>query len=207
MGIRKDLKLVGNDFSNAATWFFIAYLIAQAPLGMYHLASDPAFHSLLMFSSDFPPDDSPSQMARGKCLPLGCCSGRWCRCPGLSYSSGLTYLPRHFRSHNRSLSDAAEQSVLYQERSGATIYAVVYGSRCGTDPRWSYFLWLPACEAQFFPRLARHVPRSRAYYVPYWRTNLHLLARRADEGKVVDGPREGRSLEARQCQPDRCVEQ
>ncbi|CAG8904115.1 unnamed protein product [Penicillium egyptiacum] len=31
MGIKKDLKLVGNDFSNVATWFFIAYLIAEVP--------------------------------------------------------------------------------------------------------------------------------------------------------------------------------
>ncbi|EAW08963.1 putative MFS transporter [Aspergillus clavatus NRRL 1] len=31
MGIRSDLKLVGNDFTNAATWFFIAYLIAEVP--------------------------------------------------------------------------------------------------------------------------------------------------------------------------------
>jgi hypothetical protein len=33
MGIKKDLKLVGNDFSNTATWFFIAYLIAEVPNG------------------------------------------------------------------------------------------------------------------------------------------------------------------------------
>ncbi|KAJ6184430.1 hypothetical protein N7519_005731 [Penicillium mononematosum] len=31
MGIKKDLGLVGNDFSNVATWFFIAYLIAEVP--------------------------------------------------------------------------------------------------------------------------------------------------------------------------------
>ena len=33
MGIKKDLGLVGNDFSNVATWFFIAYLIAEVPNG------------------------------------------------------------------------------------------------------------------------------------------------------------------------------
>ncbi|KAL1966148.1 hypothetical protein VTN77DRAFT_4700 [Rasamsonia byssochlamydoides] len=31
MGITTDLKLKGNDFSNAATSFFIAYLVAEAP--------------------------------------------------------------------------------------------------------------------------------------------------------------------------------
>jgi hypothetical protein len=36
MGIKKDLKLVGNEFSNTATWFFIAYLIAEVPNGLCH---------------------------------------------------------------------------------------------------------------------------------------------------------------------------
>ena len=33
MGINADLKLQGNDFSNASTAFFIAYLIAEVPNG------------------------------------------------------------------------------------------------------------------------------------------------------------------------------
>lgn len=33
MGMPKQLKLVGNNFSNAATAFFIAYLIAEIPNG------------------------------------------------------------------------------------------------------------------------------------------------------------------------------
>lgn len=35
MGLNKDLKLKGNNFSNAATAFFIAYLIAEVPTGRY----------------------------------------------------------------------------------------------------------------------------------------------------------------------------
>ncbi|KAI4262764.1 MAG: hypothetical protein L6R42_002059 [Xanthoria sp. 1 TBL-2021] len=31
MGLNKELKLKSNEFSNAATWFFIAYLIAEVP--------------------------------------------------------------------------------------------------------------------------------------------------------------------------------
>ena len=31
MGLNKDLALTGNDFSNASTAFFIAYLIAEVP--------------------------------------------------------------------------------------------------------------------------------------------------------------------------------
>lgn len=34
MGISKDLKLVGNNFSNVASAFFIAYLIAEVPNGL-----------------------------------------------------------------------------------------------------------------------------------------------------------------------------
>ncbi|CAG8274428.1 unnamed protein product [Penicillium olsonii] len=40
MGIKKDLNLVGNDFSNTATWFFIAYLIAEVP-NVYFLQKAP----------------------------------------------------------------------------------------------------------------------------------------------------------------------
>ncbi|KAF9065634.1 major facilitator superfamily domain-containing protein [Rhodocollybia butyracea] len=41
MGIKKDLGLVGNEFSNTATWFFIAYLIAEVP-NVYFLQKVPA---------------------------------------------------------------------------------------------------------------------------------------------------------------------
>ncbi|CAI7618711.1 hypothetical protein PCG10_002805 [Penicillium crustosum] len=40
MGIKKDLKLVGNEFSNVATWVFIAYLIAEVP-NVYFLQKVP----------------------------------------------------------------------------------------------------------------------------------------------------------------------
>lgn len=43
MGIKKDLNLVGNDFSNAATYLFVAYLIAEVPNGScFSLASPNA---------------------------------------------------------------------------------------------------------------------------------------------------------------------
>ncbi|QQK44271.1 Sucrose/H+ symporter, plant [Penicillium digitatum] len=40
MGIKKDLKLAGNEFSNVATWVFIAYLIAEVP-NVYFLQAVP----------------------------------------------------------------------------------------------------------------------------------------------------------------------
>lgn len=33
MGMKADLKLKGNNFSNAASVFFIAYLVAEVPNG------------------------------------------------------------------------------------------------------------------------------------------------------------------------------
>lgn len=33
MGLNPDLKMRGNDFSNTATAFFAAYLIAEIPTG------------------------------------------------------------------------------------------------------------------------------------------------------------------------------
>lgn len=33
MGMKTDLKLKGNNFSNAASAFFIAYLVAEVPNG------------------------------------------------------------------------------------------------------------------------------------------------------------------------------
>jgi hypothetical protein len=39
MGINKDLKLKGNDFTNAATAFFIAYLVAEVPNGEFPIKS------------------------------------------------------------------------------------------------------------------------------------------------------------------------
>lgn len=39
MGLPKDLKLEGNNFSDAATAFFIAYLVAEVPTGEFSYVS------------------------------------------------------------------------------------------------------------------------------------------------------------------------
>ncbi|KAJ5715662.1 uncharacterized protein N7483_012843 [Penicillium malachiteum] len=41
MGLKRDLSLTGNEFSNTATWFFITYLIAEVP-NVYFLQKVPA---------------------------------------------------------------------------------------------------------------------------------------------------------------------
>ena len=49
VGLNKDLKLKGNDFTNAATAFFIAYLVAEVPNGIRNLPlqtiDDPSLFS------------------------------------------------------------------------------------------------------------------------------------------------------------------
>jgi hypothetical protein len=35
MGMKEDLQLKGNEFSNVATAFFAAYLVAELPMGEY----------------------------------------------------------------------------------------------------------------------------------------------------------------------------
>jgi hypothetical protein len=45
MGLIPDLKLKGNDFSNAATAFFIAYLVAEVPTGEIFSAFDSQAHT------------------------------------------------------------------------------------------------------------------------------------------------------------------
>jgi hypothetical protein len=43
MGLNKDLELKGNEFSNAATVFFAAYLISEIPTGEYFLSHNARF--------------------------------------------------------------------------------------------------------------------------------------------------------------------
>lgn len=83
MGIKKDLGLVGNEFSNVATWVFIAYLIAEVPNGAYFYSSPQNFLGVSLLSPNFYSilltESTPCQMARRKCFPLGSrgCRLRW----------------------------------------------------------------------------------------------------------------------------------
>lgn len=40
MGMNQDLALEGNEFSNTATFFFVAYLIAELPTGEITICND-----------------------------------------------------------------------------------------------------------------------------------------------------------------------
>ena len=74
MGLNKDLKLKGNDFTNAATAFFIAYLVAEVPNGIRPLPLLLINDSSLFsngISSPGPSKDSRCEMALFQCCSLG----------------------------------------------------------------------------------------------------------------------------------------
>ena len=69
MGLLPDLKLKGNDFSNAATAFFIAYLIAEVPTGKVELTYGRDI--MLMIPRLHSQQSTSCQMAGCQCHPLG----------------------------------------------------------------------------------------------------------------------------------------
>ena len=75
MGLPKDLGLKGNNFSNAATAFFIAYLIAEVPNGK--LPADLHLHVLIL-SSLFASEATDRKMARSQRDPLGHYNSLYC---------------------------------------------------------------------------------------------------------------------------------
>ena len=78
MGLNKDLKLTGNDFTNAATAFFIAYLIAEVPNGgsLALLQNEATIFFLMQnagqvtsFRKCHPQNGSPSMSSSGGSQP------------------------------------------------------------------------------------------------------------------------------------------
>lgn len=109
MGIKKDLNLVGNDFSNTATWFFIAYLIAEVPNGEFSLPLQAWFlqgHILNRNRSILLTKSTTCKMARSKCCSLGSRGRRFRRCTELPRIIGRSYFLGYFRSDSWPISDA-----------------------------------------------------------------------------------------------------
>jgi hypothetical protein len=75
MGIQKDLHLVGNDFSNIATFLFVGLLCFEVPNSTL-FANQPSLNHLT-FLSLFSPDGPRSEMAWPQCDPLGYRNSQW----------------------------------------------------------------------------------------------------------------------------------
>jgi len=100
MGIQKDLRLVGNDFSNTATFLFVGLLCFEVPNSTAITLPQfdrPDTHNLL------PPKGPSSEVAWSECRPLGNCHCQWCSSDILPHASCLSRLPGYLRGDHRSL--------------------------------------------------------------------------------------------------------
>lgn len=95
MGLQKELKLHGDEFSNTATSFFIAYLIAEIPNGTPH-ADELRSAPNLLIDRNYPSESPSCEMARGKRGPMGDRNRMHCSCTRLPLSSSREDLSGRF---------------------------------------------------------------------------------------------------------------
>lgn len=107
MGLNAELKLRGNDFSNAATAFFIAYLVAEVPNGRVvglllrdrcKLIGNSLSHHLAKGSS--------GKVARCKCNPMGYRNSLHSGSKELPIPPRSAHFPWNLRSGHRAVVDA-----------------------------------------------------------------------------------------------------
>jgi hypothetical protein len=97
MGMKEDLHLKGNEFTNVATAFFVAYLVAELPMSEHleHEDSKAAELKLIIALRPYPDKIPSEQSPRCERCPLGNCHRIDCGCQRLPESPGLSHLPRN----------------------------------------------------------------------------------------------------------------
>jgi len=81
MGMNEDIKLVGNDFSNAATALYIATLVAEVPTGKWPLPSRLSHTNDYQYVRSLHPSKGPDRkMAWDECHFVGLSRHMHCRC-------------------------------------------------------------------------------------------------------------------------------
>ena len=81
MGLNKDLRLQANEFSDVATGFFAAYLIAEIPTSKLRFQARFNFGQTDIYQYSLHLDESPSrQMAWNQCHTLGHSYCLYCGC-------------------------------------------------------------------------------------------------------------------------------
>lgn len=75
MGIQKDLQLIGNEFSNIATFLFVGLLCFELLNSMLMTVPRPAHADV---NSLFSSKDSSSEVAWFERHSLGNCYSQWC---------------------------------------------------------------------------------------------------------------------------------
>ena len=106
MGLPIDLKLQSNDFTNTATAFFAAYLIAELPTGESTQSNKYGLHHVLTSQSLHLEQGTCGQMAGYECHLMGHRNSMHRRSDRLYDSGSGTGLPGHLRSTRRTLSHA-----------------------------------------------------------------------------------------------------
>ena len=112
MGMLKDLGLQGNDYTNAATFTYVAYIAAEvlnSRSARRHMSADlisPSFRN---------PEDTRSEMARSNCNRLGYRMCSHSRCSQLCDAPDSQNLPRSRRGFRWTWHNRNQQSVV-QER-------------------------------------------------------------------------------------------
>jgi hypothetical protein len=104
MGLNKDLHLKGNNFSDAATAFYIAFLITEIPNGMHQMILRSG--SYLSIFQDISFKKYQQEMAVIQRHRLGNHNRMFRSNQRLPRSPHRQDIPRHVRSLNRTIAHA-----------------------------------------------------------------------------------------------------
>lgn len=199
MGLNSELKLKSNEFTNAATWFFIAFLIAEIPNGRLENASSRGIkeYNLTYRYSHHPPKSARRQVARGQCRLVGYRYSLYGGSTRLSHPSDRPDLPRYIRSCHCACPHPHQQPMVYQIRGCPEIQYLVCRSRFGSNHRRHRLVCLPASQTPDILRMEDHVHRPRLSHCHHWDRHLLLLAGYPDASPFSVRVGEGNSVEAR----------
>lgn len=115
MGMNQDLRLQGNEFSNTATFFFVAYLIAELPTGKEHYwqlqvseTDTRSSHTSRLHLNQIPREQVP----RNQCCAMGNSDRVYRSRQGLPDLARMSSVYRHIRSLRCAEFDAHHWSVV-----------------------------------------------------------------------------------------------
>lgn len=142
MGLRQDLSLEGNDFTNVATAFFVAYVITEIP----NSNNFNLFPSTLSYnnSSLYVATNPTCEMVWHKHHPLGPHNYLLRRCNFISYPSNSTHLSRSFRSHFAPICQYDHISVVHQIWSRTALCSLESWNWRSYDTWGPHIVWISA---------------------------------------------------------------
>lgn len=161
MGLTENLALTGNQFTNAASAFWIAVLLFEFPNSKHSAASwwnlEKACANLIC--SLHCPTTTSGQMAFCHFVRLGDIDCMHRRSYELRRTCGVQSLLGHIRSWSHPMSDVDQWSMVHSTRADHQVRLVVHGYGQRLPGWWIRFMVLPACQSYRKPalRMADHV--------------------------------------------------